>query len=772
MIKRAAYAISLILDLFPGLVLDGLPWPLQRGFGKGVYPLEGSVPRYLPLGCGTPCWTPWCGLRKWWMNTLLFVLMDKNTLKPLQTSEKLSQSSKLNQSAPRTSHKNENRINLNIQKTKNNSSIGNHNLTYNQRNLPKLMDNPVEYPPLPQDNDRNNPWRIANRKLNQNRNDNRIQNDLCSNIFEDFKEEFLIISPKGSYAPNIEDGEDIYCQLHEIAKVRREDISDIRDRKLLVKVSNKKNIENLMKIKKLIGHEVSVERHPRLNQSQGTIYAPSLISLTEEKLLNTWKRNSNVVSVRRFTKIINGERVNTNTLLLTFDSLYPPEFINWGYQGERCKHYISVYYPKVQRCFNCNKLGHLKRFCRGSQTCLVCSDPFHGQDCDKTPRCTNCHQAHKSNSTECPRYQLEKKIIKLKTDKKLRYKYARYLVLRDNPDLKDSYAKRVKTNNTQTKPVNQSFKDDIKSSNIRITPISKIPTTPEKSNTNLTNEKSSPSYNRFTTLMSDEDQRPENNQLMDFEGDPQPNKKRELSPTSPTSSHDFKRSKSRTPVKGGNATHGKTTNKSLSPKSPSFSFMEKNNSQLSPHLSTTNPITLMSSPTNSIEEQELVNLNTPNFSIMTPNTKKILTESPSLSFMEKGTEIEQSPLLDLSDPDSPTDKTIISIPTENIKNNTLFDKFKRVYKVSNVDTTRKKIKGKFKTSQQNNKATSLCDQIKESLFTYSLILPPPNDNPIIDNQEEYTTEGDNKEKIDEDDTKQDLQTNETTPVKESNPTYS
>lgn len=52
---------------------------------------------------------------------------------------------------------------------------------------------------------------------------------------------------------------------------------------------------------------------------------------------------------------------------------------------------VRHYIPKVRRCFNCLRFGHLKDQCRSKSRCEVCSGEHDGKGCTNTSvSCVNC----------------------------------------------------------------------------------------------------------------------------------------------------------------------------------------------------------------------------------------------------------------------------------------------------------------------------------------------------------------------------------------------
>ena len=64
--------------------------------------------------------------------------------------------------------------------------------------------------------------------------------------------------------------------------------------------------------------------------------------------------------MNRFILKKDGKDIKTNTLFLTFDFPKPPEKIKLGYYIVN----VSPYIPNPLRCFQCQKFGHSKRWCK------------------------------------------------------------------------------------------------------------------------------------------------------------------------------------------------------------------------------------------------------------------------------------------------------------------------------------------------------------------------------------------------------------------------
>ena len=127
---------------------------------------------------------------------------------------------------------------------------------------------------------------------------------------------------------------------------------------LLVETTRKTQTENLKKQTSFFGVPVEVTEHKSLNSSKGIIRNPILRAETEENILEYLKPQG-VTHVKRFTIRKNNAIVNTNTLLLTFNSVVTPKTLKIFYQIIQ----VELYVPNPLRCFNCKKFGHHESNC-------------------------------------------------------------------------------------------------------------------------------------------------------------------------------------------------------------------------------------------------------------------------------------------------------------------------------------------------------------------------------------------------------------------------
>ena len=108
----------------------------------------------------------------------------------------------------------------------------------------------------------------------------------------------------------------------------------LRDGKILIKVKNRKDKENLKKKKLSWGKtelQVKVKEHKTLNSCKGIVRCDAFKFMTENEL-KEGLINDHVSDVYIFKrKNFNGELVNTRTAIITFDKTKPPKDIHIGY---------------------------------------------------------------------------------------------------------------------------------------------------------------------------------------------------------------------------------------------------------------------------------------------------------------------------------------------------------------------------------------------------------------------------------------------------------
>ena len=113
----------------------------------------------------------------------------------------------------------------------------------------------------------------------------------------------------------------------------------------------------------------------------------------------------------------------TNTFVFTFDSPVLPANVKIGFIQAK----VDVYIPNPLRCYICQVFGHHENKCGRQAICVNCSMPEHCQpgQCQRPAKSANCSGVHSANSKECPQWEKERKILKIKCENNLSFPEAR-----------------------------------------------------------------------------------------------------------------------------------------------------------------------------------------------------------------------------------------------------------------------------------------------------------------------------------------------------------
>ena len=176
-------------------------------------------------------------------------------------------------------------------------------------------------------------------------------------------------------------------------------------------------------MKTFCGLKCSVSPHSSLNTSKGIIHCPALNRVTSDDIKEGMVEQG-VTDVRRITVRRDGETKLTNTYVLTFNSPTLPTVVKIGFMQVK----VDVYIPNPLRCYSCQVFGHHENKCGRHPVCCNCGEPEHcgpSGVCNKPSKCVNCSGDHPANSKQCPKWEKEKKILKIKCENNLSFPDAR-----------------------------------------------------------------------------------------------------------------------------------------------------------------------------------------------------------------------------------------------------------------------------------------------------------------------------------------------------------
>ena len=144
---------------------------------------------------------------------------------------------------------------------------------------------------------------------------------------------------------------------------------------ILLHFQNKAYSDNLLRADKLIDVPVKVTPHRALNSSRCVIGCKELRNMDEEDIKNELQ-SQGVTKVERMKRRKDGQLVPSDSYILTINNPNIPLEIKVGFLIRDTK----VYIPNPQRCFNCQKYGHNKRFCKNEAKCGQAGHDDH--ECD------------------------------------------------------------------------------------------------------------------------------------------------------------------------------------------------------------------------------------------------------------------------------------------------------------------------------------------------------------------------------------------------------
>ena len=116
--------------------------------------------------------------------------------------------------------------------------------------------------------------------------------------------------------------------------------------------------KNLLKTTKLLGYlPVKVTPHRTLNSSKFGIKCEELDTMEEDEIKKELQPQG-IIAVKRIS-------IRYSVYVLTIKGQNIPKRINIGYLKKETRPYI----PNPQRCFQCQKFGHTKNYCKSKAVC-------------------------------------------------------------------------------------------------------------------------------------------------------------------------------------------------------------------------------------------------------------------------------------------------------------------------------------------------------------------------------------------------------------------
>ena len=228
-------------------------------------------------------------------------------------------------------------------------------------------------------------------------------------------------------------------------------VSELRNGTILVEVETREQSNKIQNLKNLSKKAVQIVEHPTLNTCKGTIRSERFAEVDDQILLEELSKH-NVKDIYKMKRKVNGQDVNTGTIIITFNSKKMPDKVKIGWVSLGVREYI----PSPRQCYRCQKFNHSSKTCRAQEEiCNKCGKAGHtGNSCQRDLNCANCQEPHRSSDRKCILYKFEQEVIATKTRLGCDLKEARNKVLETRITPNTTYAEILKTKREMRKQQN------------------------------------------------------------------------------------------------------------------------------------------------------------------------------------------------------------------------------------------------------------------------------------------------------------------------------
>jgi hypothetical protein len=213
----------------------------------------------------------------------------------------------------------------------------------------------------------------------------------------------------------------------------------LRDGSLLVEVASCAQSKKLQSATMFDTMPINVTAHKSLNSSKGVVFCHDLLEIDVKEIVQELS-SQHVVDVVRVSSRKSGTEKPTPLLILTFGTPKLPEFVFAGY----LRLVVRPHIPNPLRCFTCQIFGHSSVDCKRKPVCGKCAEEGHlTASCNNSFCCASCGAAHPVWSRDCPQWQMERKIMEIKTVENISLFDARKRVKSQNNFASKSFANAV-----------------------------------------------------------------------------------------------------------------------------------------------------------------------------------------------------------------------------------------------------------------------------------------------------------------------------------------
>ena len=203
-------------------------------------------------------------------------------------------------------------------------------------------------------------------------------------------------------------------------------------------------VRDLLKLRKFHDLDVEAVIPLSLNSCKGVATCRDFVEMDERDIIQEME-DQDVIDARFITRMVEGVRRRTASVIFTFAGSQLPERLLVGYEVINVRPYI----PNPLRCFKCQSYGHHGKTCRAlNPVCGRCAVEGHvAEGCmSLVEKCRNCSGSHSTTSRDCPTWKLEREVCAVKVREGISYYDARKRVKETyhSPDPGATYASKVK----------------------------------------------------------------------------------------------------------------------------------------------------------------------------------------------------------------------------------------------------------------------------------------------------------------------------------------